>query len=90
MFHRDILILNKYNECSQEYKKLNVIHDNITIYHCIIGHENTYEGTDIDISYLYPVSMKEESQVFKRICNFDELVSNRLCHLAISCSNIVP
>ena len=69
-FRKDILILDEYNKCLQEYKTFNVIHDNITIYHCIIGDEVVYQGTYIHVPCLYPVHTKEGTPVFKRIRNF--------------------
>ena len=70
----DYRILVLYNECLEEYGKLNVIHSNITIFHCVIGDTIDFLSINKNIPRLKTVYIKNSDvPVFNKIINFSSL-----------------
>ena len=81
---KDEQILKIYNECLQNYSKLNTIHSNISIFHCVIGTNNILNSKDknITISRLKEVYIDNSTvPVFNKITNFSSLRKNELMNI---------
>ena len=71
---QDENILHKYNECLQDYGKLNIIHSNITIFHCVIGNEINDSSTSPRLQTVY---IRDTTvPVFNKILNFFSIRKN--------------
>ena len=75
---KDIDVLKAYNKCLAEYSKFNIIHNNITIFHCVIGETTKFHRLNRYIPRLKTVCMKSSKiPVFNKIVNFCSLRSNQ-------------
>ena len=71
---KDKEVLKAYNKCLAEYGKLNLIHSNITIFHCVIGETTKFRLLDQNIPRLKTVYIKNSNvPVFNKIVNFCSL-----------------
>ena len=50
---KDAKILHIYNECLQDYSKLNTIHSNITIFYCVIRNKIKKHNTSHRLKTIY-------------------------------------
>ena len=70
----DYEVLVLYNECLAEYGELNVIHSNITIFHCVIGDTINFPSINKNIPLLNTVYIKDSGiPAFNKIANFCSL-----------------